>query len=410
MSFFYLHGMRLIHTIVAFVLISITTVAQNPFHADISAQEKQLAELDSKREKILQQLETARLKRNIYDLKYIGLPLMKDSGTTYSHSAYIFNYNEPAEQANWVAHIISPEITEGIITRTNDFRTDSMVKTGTATKADYWQLGYDRGHLAPSADFKWSLKALSESYLYSNMAPQNPELNRERWAQLEDMLREYVVEYQRPIYVVTGPIWDKELDSIGPNRVAVPKRFYKVALDYTAKPARTIGFILPNEYCKYPVMHYALSVDSVERVAKIDFFTKLPQGVQTAAEKTYTDSLWLPEKKKSNIAPLRKDELPKGAVNSVDAKNYENKSVKVCGTIVATKYSEKSGATFLNFDQKFPDQLFYISIWKSDLANFPYQPHVHLLNKEVCVTGTVTLNRDIPTINIKNDKLLEIGD
>lgn len=402
--------MRPFLTFFVFVIFSVSVSAQNIFKTEIAAQEKQLAELDAKRNQILSTLETLRLKRNMYDLKEVGMPIMKDSGITYFHSAYAFNYNEPAEQSNWVAHIISPEITGGIITRTNDFRTDPLVKTGTATKADYWNLGYDRGHLAPSADFKWSLLALSESYLYSNMVPQSPELNRERWAQMEDMLREYVVEYQRPIYVVTGPIFDKGLDSIGPNRMAVPKRFFKVVMDYTATPARSIGFIMPNEYCKYPIMHYAVSVDSVENITKINFFQKLPTNIQAAAEKTYTDSLWLPEKKKNNIAPLRADELPKGAVNSVDAKNYEGKTVKVCGTIVATKYSEKSGATFLNFDQKFPDQLFYISIWKGDLSNFPYQPHIELLNKEVCVTGTVTLNRDIPTINIKNEKPLEIAE
>lgn len=397
-------------TLLFVIFFSVSAIAQNNIAADIAAQEKQLAELDAKRNQVLNTLETLRLKRNINDLKQIGLPIMKDSGTTYFHSAYAFNYNEPAEQSNWVAHIISPEITGGIITRTNDFRADSLVKTGTATKADYWNLGYDRGHLAPSADFKWSLKALSESYLYSNMSPQSPELNRERWAQLEDMLREYVVAYQRPIYVVTGPIFDKDLDSIGPNRVAVPKRFYKVALDYTVKPMRTIGFVMPNQYCKYPVMHYAVSVDSVESITKIDFFSGVESEVQNAIEKNYTDSLWLPEKKKNNVAPLRPDELPKGAVNSVDAKNYANKTAKVCGTIVATKYSDKTGSTFLNFDQKFPDQLFYISIWKSDLSNFPYQPHIELLNKEVCVTGTVTLNRGIPTINIKNEKPLEIAE
>ena len=382
--------------------------AQPGIRTEIAAQEKQLAELDLKRNHLLQSLENLRLQRNRSDMAELGMPVYTDSGTSYFHSAYAFNYNEAAEQANWVAHIISPEIAGGIITRTNDFRTDSLVKTGTAGKADYWESGYDRGHLAPSADFKWSLKALSESYLYSNMVPQSPELNRERWAALEDLLREYVVAQQRPLYVVTGPIWDAALDSIGPDRVAVPKRFYKVALDYTAKPMRAVGFILPNEYCKYPIMHYALPVDSVENITHMDFFAKVPKTGQAEAEKAYTDSLWLPKKEKGNVAPLRKDQLPKGAVNSVDAKNYEGKTATVCGSIVATKYSEKSGATFLNFDQKFPDQLFYISIWKDDLPNFPYQPHVELLNKEVCVTGTVTLNRGIPTINIKNDQLLEV--
>lgn len=393
-----------------FSLVWAVLFSQNNIRAEIAAQEKQLAGLDSGREEVQKKLETLRLKRNIQDLREIGLPLMRDSGTTYYHSAYVFNYNEPAEQANWVAHVISPEITDGIITRTNDFRTDSLVKTHTAGKTDYWNSGYDRGHLAPSADFKWSARALSESYLYSNMTPQRPELNRERWAQLEDMLREYVVSKQRPLYVVTGPVLDRGLDSIGPNRVAVPKRFYKVAVDYTAKPARAIGFVLPNEACPYPVMHYALPVDSVESITRIDFFAKMPKAAQAAAEKTYTDSLWLPDKQKGNTAPLRKALLPPGAVNSVDARNYENKKVKVCGTIVATKYTEKSGATFLNFDQQFPDQLFYISIWKSDLPNFPYTPHLELMNKKVCVTGTVTLNKGIPSINIKNEKSLEISE
>lgn len=395
-------------TFTIFVLLCATAWSQPNIRGEIAAKEKELADLDRKRDQLLQSLENLRLKRNSYDLREIGLPVLKDSGTTYTHSAYVFNYNEPAEQPNWVAHIISPEIADGIITRTNDFRVDTLVKTGTATKSDYWQSGYDRGHLAPSADFKWSLKALSESYLYSNMTPQVPDLNRERWAALEDQLREYVVQYKRPLYVVTGPVWDTGLDSIGPNRVAVPKRFFKVALDYTVQPMRAVGFILPNAYCKYPVMHYAVPVDSVEKITKINFYPKVSTAIQNAAEKTYVDSLWLPLKEKGNVAPLRKDELPKGAVNSVDAKNLEGKTATVCGTIVATKYTEKSGATFLNFDQKFPDQLFYISIWKDDLPNFPYQPHVELLDKPVCVTGAVTLNKGIPTINIKNEKPLEV--
>jgi len=400
--------MRSIPVIFSILFCITSATAQTNIREEISALEKQLQELDAKREVLLQSLEKLRLKRNIADLNRVGLPVMKDSGATYPHSAYIFNYNERAEQPNWVSHVISTEIKDGIITRTNDFRTDSLVKTGSATKADYWKSGYDRGHLAPSADFKWSQRALSESFYYSNMAPQKPELNRERWAQLEDMLREYVVAHNRPLYVVTGPVWDKALDSIGPNRVAVPKRFYKVVMDYEAVPMRAIGFILPNDYCKYPLMHYAVTVDSVEAATHIDFFAKIPLKTQAAVEKTYTDSLWLPNRQKGNVSPMRSPELPKGAVNSVDAKNYDGKTATVCGTVVATKYNEKAGSTFLNFDQKFPDQLFYISIWKDDLPNFPYQPHITLLNEKVCVTGKVTLIRDIPTINIQNEKPLEV--
>lgn len=392
-----------------YILLLFLTSWQALAQADLIAlKEKELELLEQKRSELVAQLEALKLQRNLDDLRRIGLPVLSDSGITYTHSAFIFNYNEMAEQANWVAHIISPEIVDGIITRTNNFREDSLVSTGTANLADYWMLGYDRGHLAPSADFRWSLKALSESYLYSNMAPQHAELNRDRWAALEDLLRSYVLENNRPLYVVTGPVWDAGLDSIGPNRVAVPKRFFKVAFDFSADIPKAIGFIMPNMFCKYPVMHYAMPVDSVEAITQIDFFTRF-RAAETV-EKSYTDSVWLPRSGKGNLRPFKGSELPKGAVNTIDAKNYEGKTVKVCGQIVATKYSEKSGATFLNFDQKFPDQLFYISIWKDDLINFPYQPHLALLHKRVCVSGKVTLNRGIPTINVKNERAIEFLD
>lgn len=373
----------------------------------IPAKEKELAELDARRNALLKELEDLKLLRNRNELVRWGTPVFADSGTTHFKSAFAFNYNERAEQANWVAHIISPEIKDGIITRTNNFRVDPAVKSGTAIEKDYWKSGYDRGHLAPSADFRWSLSALSESYFYSNMTPQKPELNRERWAQLEDMLREYVEEYGRPLYVVTGPLLEPDLDSIGPNRVAVPKRFYKAAFDYSNPTPRGIAFIMPNGYCKYPIMYYAVPIDSVEKITRINFWPKLNAVSEKWVEPSFSDTVWQVKKNKGNEAPLSKEELPEGAVNSVDAKDLEGKKATVCGRIVATKYSEKSGATFLNFDQKFPDQLFYISIWKADLPNFPYQPHLTLEGRLTCVTGIVTLNRDIPTINIKNEKALQ---
>ena len=116
----------------------------------------------------------------------------------------ILGYNENHEQAQWVSHIVLPDVEKGNVSRTNNFRKDELVTSGTASKADYWYSGYDRGHLAPSADFRWSKTALSESYFYSNMAPQLPELNREKWAELENAIREYVIENKIQVYVVTG--------------------------------------------------------------------------------------------------------------------------------------------------------------------------------------------------------------
>ena len=131
-----------------------------------------LEAMDAQRSQVLSQLEGVKLNKIRVDLKAWGLP----DSAYITHSAMMLSYNEEHEQANWVAHIILPDIKDGSVTRTNDFRPDPKVKKGTAVEADYFLkylqedssyvydgFGYDRGHLAPSADFRWSYTALSES-------------------------------------------------------------------------------------------------------------------------------------------------------------------------------------------------------------------------------------------------------
>lgn len=129
-------------------------------------------------------LETIKFEMIHRDLETVGLPSMLPGSKVVWHSAWCLEYSEQHEQARWVAHIITSDITTGVVSRTNDFRPDPDISTGSAVEADYLLkylqkdstykydgFGYDRGHLAPSADFRWSQKALSESYLYSNMPP-----------------------------------------------------------------------------------------------------------------------------------------------------------------------------------------------------------------------------------------------
>ena len=133
------------------------------------------------------------------EIKNILLPELKPGEDLIEHSALFLVYDEQHEQSKWVAHKISQNISEGSVGRTNDFREDTLIKTGSASEKDYFTkslneqgkysyngYGFDRGHLAPSADFRWSKTALSESYFYSNMSPQLPEFNRKGWAKLEN--------------------------------------------------------------------------------------------------------------------------------------------------------------------------------------------------------------------------------
>ena len=78
------------------------------------------------------------------------------------------------------------------------------------------------------------------------------------------------------------------------------------------------------------------------------------------------------------VLPIDPTTLPKGKINTVQAQYYTGSKGCVCGTVVATKYSEKSGATFLNLDKKFPNQIFSVTIWKDSRANFSYLPENEL--------------------------------
>ena len=150
-------------------------------------------------------------------LEAMGWP--SSEGELVKHNALALSSSEEHEMARWMAHIILDDVAEGRTSRTNDFRIDEMVSSGSSEEADYflkskdkageWEYdgyGYDRSHLAPSADFRWNQQALSESYFYSNMTPQDPDFNRGAWAELESYIRSYAIEYQVDLYIVTGPI------------------------------------------------------------------------------------------------------------------------------------------------------------------------------------------------------------
>ena len=411
------------YTYILLFLFSINYVfSQNTDSLKLNKLENQLSQVEKQKDSLNTLIESYKLKNIINQLKNIGIPKLEPTDTLITHSAMVLVYSEKYEQAKWVAHIITPDIKTGNFGRTNDFRPDTMIKTGSAVEQDYFikellpdstykydGFGYDRGHLAPSADFRWSKKALSESYLYSNMSPQVGELNREGWAELENMLRSYVIHNNTPIFVVTGPVLNDSLIKIdrGINKVSIPKYYFKIAFDLKNKKA--IAFLMPNEMLTYPVISYSKSINDIEKITGIEFFYKLPNELKENIKKQNKPRDWLVGKQKYETAPLKGKELPKNCVNTVQSYKYidSNKKITVCGTVSSTKKTRK-GHVFINLDKSFPNQIFSITIWSSNAINFSYQPNKYLVSKKVCVTGKLTDNNGIATMNIKNEKSIKV--
>lgn len=219
------------------------------------------------------------------------LPEIYNNEKIIYHNYYTLSYNEKHEQSDWVTYKLLRENLSGSIKRTDDFRIDPLIPSGSAELFDYKGSGYDRGHLAPAADFKWSKNAMSESFYMSNMSPQLPGFNRGIWKKLESLVRNWAMEYDE-IYITTGPILEENLEYIGPNNVSVPKYYFKVILDYKDPEYKAIGFILPNISSKEALESYAITIDEVEERTGIDFFYNLPDSIEKELESNKLIKKW----------------------------------------------------------------------------------------------------------------------
>ena len=227
----------------------------------------------------------------IWSQSFNYLPLSKNKQVV-SHSYLTLSYLEEFEQAEWVAYELSKERVGGAYRRSNDFRADPKVGSGSAELSDYKGSGYDRGHLAPAADMKFDETAMTECFFMSNMSPQDPSFNRGIWKNLEAQVREWAIQNEH-LYIVTGPILDSSLTaSIGSNKVVIPNFYYKVILDYTTPEVKGIAFVLPNEKGVNQLTNYVVTIDHVESLTGIDFFPELPDDLEQLLESRKDISRW----------------------------------------------------------------------------------------------------------------------
>ena len=224
------------------------------------------------------------------------LPQLKRKRTeqVIQHEGYTVSYNSDYRIANWVAYVLTDkEARSDKAERQNKFVVDPLVKGASATNEDYTRTGFDRGHLAPAGDMKWSEKAMRESFYLSNITPQRPGLNRGIWKELEEQIRLWARE-NGAVLIATGPVIpDEELSRLGKNRVGVPRQFYKVLCMVVNNQLEGVGFLFENrDYGTAPLRQLMVPIDSVEQVTGIDFFPALPDAEERRMEATVHTDLW----------------------------------------------------------------------------------------------------------------------
>ncbi|EFC68911.1 DNA/RNA non-specific endonuclease [Prevotella sp. oral taxon 317 str. F0108] len=206
--------------------------------------------------------------------------------------AYTASYNSDLRIPNWVAWRLTGAHTRGKNKRAGvKFHEDTDVPMPRAVDFDYVRSGYDRGHLCPSADNRWDATAQEQSFLLTNVCPQDHNLNVGDWHELEILCRKWAKTYGS-IYIVAGPVLFKgKHKTIGKNKVTVPEAFFKVVLCMEGTP-KAIGFIYRNESGNRPKSYYVNTIDDVERITGIDFFPALPDKVENEVEATSSLDDW----------------------------------------------------------------------------------------------------------------------
>lgn len=209
------------------------------------------------------------------------------------HEGYALSFNPVYKIANWVAYELTVhEVQSQKSNRFDKFLLDPALPDLTARNEDYTRSGYDRGHLAPAADMKWSAKAMRESFYLSNIVPQKPKLNRGIWKELEEQVRAWAVT-DSALLIVAGPVIRPQLKRLGKSRVAIPDTLYKVIVSPYGKDPKGIAFLFANrDYGRTSLASLAVPIDRVETLTGIDFFPGLPDELERRVEESVHLEKW----------------------------------------------------------------------------------------------------------------------
>ncbi len=206
---------------------------------------------------------------------------------------YALSYNQERGTPNWVSWQLNSKWL-GDAERQDDFRSDPSLPEGweKVTTSDYTNSGYDRGHMAPSADRTANVEDNSATFLMTNIVPQTAKNNRGVWKDLEEYCRD-LVEEGKELYITAGVYGQQKKFGDDP-KITAPSSVWKVIV-VMDKPVRSLRAVskdtqviavdignrsnLSSDWRKYRV-----SVDQIETKTGYNLLNLVPKSIQEAIE------------------------------------------------------------------------------------------------------------------------------
>lgn len=207
-----------------------------------------------------------------------GFPQPQKQTTPLCQIAYYTAWDPSTKNPAYSAEYLLEENVSGAEQRQGTFKQHPLIDAKLqATNEDYARSGFDRGHLAPAGDMRKDSAAMEQSFYLTNMVPQYPQLNRKVWAALERYVR-LKVTVERPVYVISGPIYGTEKKTIG-NGVWVPTHTFKVVYDLRGN--KVASYVVPNTPdVRGKLDSFYVPLAKAEELSGIKFFPAMSADVK----------------------------------------------------------------------------------------------------------------------------------
>ncbi len=209
-----------------------------------------------------------------------GMPSQK--GLLLYRKGYVAMYDTARKQPLWVSYKLSPEYLKNPVKPFSSFTPDPKVpQKYSAQNADYAKAFYSRARMAPMKDMLRSAETMMESYYLSNVCPMSKELYTGKWQELEQVVRDFVSDRRRDVWVISGPAFKPPkngvIRAIGTGKVAVPTHFYKVILFQDSDGSfNAMGFLFDNREQSARLQEYMVTVSEIEELTGLVFLDRLP--------------------------------------------------------------------------------------------------------------------------------------
>lgn len=221
------------------------------------------------------------------DARLMEMPAFTANDSIIRHAGYTSCFNIQRLIPDWVAYELTAEELDGQTRRPSNspFQPDPEFLGAQPYRSDYSYSGWDKGHMAPAADMKWSQASMIESFYFINICPQDHDFNAGDWEKLEEKARAIARENGR-LWVMVGPIvQEAKFGTLGEQGVVIPDAFFKAFLMKNKKGEwKSIAFIMSNESTHHPLGYYAVTVNELEESAGLDLFFNLEDEIEEEVE------------------------------------------------------------------------------------------------------------------------------